>query len=97
MQPKKDACYVRITLYSSVNFGSFVIFFQMEELQATVESKERIIKEQIQAHSELLREFENYKASYNKEGQEKLKHDLLVANNRIDELESALRKANKSK
>lgn len=68
----------------------------MEELQAALAAKEATVKEQKLRTSELLREFENYRTSFNSEEQEKLKHELLLASNKIEELESALRKANKS-
>ncbi|KAJ8917390.1 hypothetical protein NQ315_002414 [Exocentrus adspersus] len=68
---------------------------QVEELQAIVAAKDSAIKEQKLRTNELLREFENYKVSFNEEEQGKLKHEFVLAQNKIDELEGALRKANK--
>ncbi|XP_018565404.1 protein CHUP1, chloroplastic-like isoform X2 [Anoplophora glabripennis] len=61
---------------------------QVEELQeAIVQQKTRT--------AELLKEFESYRASFNNEEKDKLKHELLLTSNKADELEKALRKANK--
>lgn len=59
--------------------------------------KEATIKECKSKTGELLKDFENYRACFNNEEQDRLKHELLLASNKIEELENALRKANKSK
>ncbi|KAJ8984024.1 hypothetical protein NQ317_012248 [Molorchus minor] len=70
---------------------------QVEELQVAFSTKDKIIKEQRLRTEELLREFEEYKQKFNSEVQDKLKHELFLANNKIEELEKSIRKANKNK
>ncbi|KAJ8926304.1 hypothetical protein NQ314_021344 [Rhamnusium bicolor] len=68
---------------------------QVEELQKTLATQDRSIKEQKIRTNDIVREFEEYKAMFSSEQQDKLKHELFMANNKIQELEKSIRKANK--
>ncbi|XP_057659016.1 uncharacterized protein PF3D7_1120600-like [Diorhabda carinulata] len=68
---------------------------ELENMQAHLINKNRQIEEERAKHFELQGQFENYKIKYNEEIQENMKRDLCMAQNKIEELEQALRKANK--
>ncbi|CAH1118326.1 unnamed protein product [Phaedon cochleariae] len=68
---------------------------QVEQLNEALRSKEEILNGQKLKHHKVVQDFDNYKALYNKEIQEKLKHELFLSNSKIEELEKAIRKANK--
>lgn len=68
---------------------------ELENIQAHLNHKNRQIEEDRARYFELQGQFENYKTKFNEEIQENMKGDLSMAHNKIEELEQALRKANK--
>lgn len=70
--------------------------FQIENLQATLVTKSQIIEEEKCKNYELQKEFDGYKIVFNAETQQKLKNELFLAQNKIDELEKSIRNVKKS-